>query len=88
MVMEIKEYTKYNENDILSLYLSVGWTAYTEHPDVLRNGFANSLRRWRLTMAISFLASSELLAMAIPSCLCRISWYSQSISERASDLLS
>lgn len=84
MVMEIKEYTKYNENDILSLYLSVGWTAYTEHPDVLRNGFANSL----LTLAAYVLASSELLAMAIPSCLCRISWYSQSISERASDLLS
>nr|MDY5755497.1 GNAT family N-acetyltransferase [Eubacteriales bacterium] len=43
MVMEIKEYTAYNETDILSLYSSVGWTAYTEHPDVLRNGFANSL---------------------------------------------
>lgn len=41
--MEIREYKSYNEDEILSLYASVGWTAYTDHPDVLRNGFANSM---------------------------------------------
>ena len=41
--MEIREYTTYNETEILALYASVGWTAYTEHPDVLRKGFENSM---------------------------------------------
>lgn len=45
--MEIREYRTYNEKEILSLYASVGWTAYTEQPDVLRNGFEKSM----LTMA-------------------------------------
>ena len=41
--MEIREYKTYNETEILALYASVGWTAYTEHPDVLRKGFENSM---------------------------------------------
>lgn len=41
--MEIKEYRVYNEADILRLYESVGWTAYTDHPEVLRKGFENSM---------------------------------------------
>ena len=41
--MEIKEYRAYNEADILRLYESVGWTAYTDHPEVLRTGFENSM---------------------------------------------
>lgn len=41
--MEIKEYRAYNEADILQLYESVGWTAYTDHPEVLRKGFENSM---------------------------------------------
>ena len=41
--MEIREYNTYNESEILRLYASVGWTAYTDHPDVLRKGFENSL---------------------------------------------
>ena len=41
--MEIREYTEYNESEILGLYASVGWTAYTDDPAALRNGFANSL---------------------------------------------
>lgn len=40
--MEIREYTAYNEKEILELYASVGWTAYTNHPDVLRKSFENS----------------------------------------------
>lgn len=41
--MEIREYKEYNEPEILGLYASVGWTAYTDDPTALRNGFANSL---------------------------------------------
>ena len=41
--MEIREYSTYNEKEILELYASVGWTAYTKHPDVLRKGFENSM---------------------------------------------
>ena len=41
--MEIKDYRVYNEEQILQLYKSVGWSAYTEYPDVLRKGFDNSL---------------------------------------------
>ena len=41
--MEIREYKTYNEPEILHLYASVGWTAYTDYPDVLRKGFENSM---------------------------------------------
>lgn len=41
--MEIREYRTYNEKEILHLYASVGWTAYTDQPEVLRKGFENSL---------------------------------------------
>ena len=41
--MVIKEYIIYNEQEILPLYTSVGWTAYTDHPEVLRKGFENSM---------------------------------------------
>ena len=33
--MEIREYSIYDETEILRLYQSVGWTAYTDHPEVL-----------------------------------------------------
>ena len=41
--MEIREYKTYNEPEILCLYASVGWTAYTDHPEVLRKGFEKSM---------------------------------------------
>ena len=41
--MEIREYKTYHEAEILPLYESVGWTAYTDHPDALRKGFENSM---------------------------------------------
>ena len=41
--MEIIEYRTYREEDILPLYASVGWTAYTDAPDALRRGFEKSL---------------------------------------------
>lgn len=41
--MKIREYKTYNEEEILDLYASVGWTAYTDHPAVLHQGFQNSL---------------------------------------------
>ena len=41
--MEIREYTKYNEEEISCLYNAVGWTAYTENMPALREGFKNSM---------------------------------------------
>lgn len=41
--MEIREYRTYNEAEVLRLYASVGWTAYTDHPETLRKGFEKSL---------------------------------------------
>lgn len=41
--MEIIEYQTYRAEEILPLYASVGWTAYTDAPDVLRCGFEKSL---------------------------------------------
>ena len=41
--MEIRKYTAYNESEILNLYTSVGWTAYTRDPQALKRGFARSL---------------------------------------------
>ena len=41
--MEIREYTKYNEEEISRLYKAVGWTAYTENMPALREGFNNSM---------------------------------------------
>lgn len=41
--MNIREYTQYDAGEILPLYESVGWTAYTAQPEVLRRGFAHSL---------------------------------------------
>ena len=41
--MEIREYHVYQEEEILRLYTSVGWSAYTRQPQVLHQGFGNSL---------------------------------------------
>lgn len=41
--MEIREYREYDEEVILNLYASVGWTAYTADPYTLKQGFAHSL---------------------------------------------
>ena len=41
--MEIREYKTYNEPEILRLYASVGWTPYTDQPEVLRKGFESSM---------------------------------------------
>ena len=41
--IKLQPYTEYNEAEILALYSSVGWTAYTAEPEKLRLGFENSL---------------------------------------------
>ena len=41
--MEIRAYTAYNEAEILPLYAQVGWTAYTQDPSALAQGFRHSL---------------------------------------------
>ena len=44
MEVILKEYTGYNEEEILGLYESVGWTNYTDNPEMLRNAYLNSLK--------------------------------------------
>lgn len=41
--MELREYKGYNGHEILSLYASVGWTAYTSRPEMLQRAFEGSL---------------------------------------------
>ena len=43
MEVIIKEYAVYKEAEILGLYTSVGWTNYTDNPEMLRNAYLNSL---------------------------------------------
>lgn len=43
MALKIAVYAQYKEEEILHLYNSVGWKAYTSAPEALRKGFANSL---------------------------------------------
>lgn len=40
----IKEYTSYNESEILELYSSVGWVNYVNNPEMLINAYAHSLK--------------------------------------------
>ena len=39
----ITEYQTYRAEEVLPLYAAVGWTNYTENPDMLRRAFENSL---------------------------------------------
>ena len=41
--MDIREYREYKSEDVLRLYASVGWTAYTDDPAALERGFRHSL---------------------------------------------
>ena len=44
MEVILKEYAVYKEAEILGLYTSVGWTNYTDNPEMLRNAYLNSLK--------------------------------------------
>lgn len=41
--MQIKEYGSFDKEEILHLYASVGWTNYTDNPDMLEQACKNSL---------------------------------------------
>ena len=41
--MDIRVYKEYRSGEILPLYASVGWTAYTSRPEMLERAFAGSL---------------------------------------------
>ena len=43
MDFQIREYECFNREEVLALYESVGWTAYTEKPEMLKQAFAGSL---------------------------------------------
>ena len=40
--MELREYTDFNQEEILSLYTSVGWENYTRNPQMLERAYENS----------------------------------------------
>lgn len=42
-MIEYKQYVDYNEKQIMDLYRSVGWTSYTNKPEMLKNAYAHSL---------------------------------------------
>ena len=44
MEFSIREYRTYNEKEILDLYSSVGWSNYTDHPEMLKNAYEHSLK--------------------------------------------
>ena len=44
MEVILKEYAGYNEEEILGLYESLGWTNYTDNPAMLKNAYLNSLK--------------------------------------------
>ena len=44
MQFTIKEYSIYNEGEILNLYDSVGWSNYTSNPSMLKNAYKHSLK--------------------------------------------
>ena len=46
MEFSIKQYTTYNEKEILDLYGSVGWTNYTNRPEMLRKAYEHSLKTY------------------------------------------
>ena len=55
--MEIREYRKFNADEILSLYTQVGWTAYTDDMVSLEQGYKNSL------LILAAYESNELLGI-------------------------
>ena len=44
MEYTIKEYIKYNEQEILNLYNSVGWANYVENREMLKGAYEHSLK--------------------------------------------
>ncbi len=44
MQYEIREYVRYQEDEILNLYQSVGWFNYVKNPDMVKNAYENSLK--------------------------------------------
>ncbi len=44
MEFSIREYQNYNEDEITSLYKSVGWTIYTDNPHMLKEAYNHSLK--------------------------------------------
>lgn len=51
-MIEIKEYSIYDEEEILALYSSVGWTAYTDRPDTLKMGLKTHCYVWQHMKAV------------------------------------
>ena len=68
--MEIIEYQTYCEEEILPLYASVGWTAYTDAPDVLHRGFERSLLTLAAYLTVSGRLDEVRIGQAVWACAC------------------
>ena len=76
--MEIKEYAKYNADEIRGLYAQVGWTAYTENMKALEQGYQNSL------LVLAAYENGELLGIVrVVGDGFKIFWYIRNIKGRA-----
>jgi len=79
----IRPYEHYCTEEILPLYEAVGWTNYTQRPDMLRDAFAGSrdvLAAYDGTQLVGILRAVG----DGPFCMCRISWCSPVGSAEAS----
>ena len=60
--MEIKEYQTYNEQEIIDLYQSVGWTNYTSCPETLKEAYKTHFAFW---VHLKKRSSLELFALSV-----------------------
>ena len=79
----ITEYQTYRAEEVLPLYAAVGWTNYTENPDMLRRAFENSLLVLAAREGERLLGILRCVGTEPPSCFCRTSWCIRSGSVRA-----
>ena len=79
--MELREYTDFNQEEILSLYTSVGWENYTRNPQMLERAYENSF------LKIAAFEGKQLIGMVRvvgDGASVRIYWCIRNINERAS----
>lgn len=83
--MTIREYTDPDWNELMSLYAAVGWTNYTDEPEMLRAAYTHSLAFWPHMKMTGCWALSEQSATAHRSCLFRIFLFFLNISGAVSE---
>lgn len=83
--MDIREYKTYDETEILGLYASVGWTAYTEQPESLRRALKRRFWYWRRMRTARLSVLSALWATGRRLYSCRTFWCTRPVSAAESE---